>query len=267
MLTSPANPRLKAVAALRGRRGRTGGRILIDGARALGLALEAGVAVEAVYHCPELDPPGGLDVRADAAARGAEVQAVARGAFGRIAYGDAPDSVVAVARRPDTGLDRLPTAPTLVLVIVGLEKPGNLGALLRSADAAGADAVVVADGRADPFGPNAVRAGRGTVFTVPLAEAEGAEARSWLRARGLTAVAALPEAETAYTAADLRRPVAIVLGEEHAGLPAPWREAAGLAVRVPMRGRADSLNVAVTGALLLFEAVRQREASQGRGGN
>lgn len=265
MLTSPANPRLKALAALRRRRGRAGGRILVDGARALGLALGAGVAVEAVYHCPDLDPPEVAGLLAEAGAKGAEVVAVARGPFGRIAYGDAPDSVVAVARRPAAGLDRLPPSPKLVLVVVGLEKPGNLGALLRSADAAGADAVIVADGKADPFGPNAVRASRGTVFSVPLAEAEGTEAIAWLKARGLAVIAALPEAERPYTAADFGPPVAIVLGAEHAGLPAPWRAAADLGVRVPMRGRADSLNVAVTGALLLFEAVRRREAGSGRG--
>jgi TrmH family RNA methyltransferase len=267
VLTSPANPRLKAVAALRKRRGRADGQILIDGARALGLALEAGVGVEAVYHCPDLDPPETAGLLAEATAKGAEVLAVARAAFGRIAYGAAPDSVVAVARRPAAGLDGLPSDPTLVLVVVGLEKPGNLGALFRTADAAGADAVIVADGKADPFGPNAVRASRGTVFTTPLAEADGEAAAAWLHARGLTAVAALPEAETPHTAADLSGPVAIVLGEEHAGLPAFWRQAAGVAVRVPMRGRADSLNVAVTGALLLFEAVRQREGGKGPGGN
>jgi len=259
-LTSPRNPRLKAVAALRKRRGRDAeGRILIDGPRALGLALDAGMAVETVLHCPERDGPEAAAVLVRAAQAGAAVEAVGVSAFGRVAYGDAPDSVVAVAPRPATGLDRisLGSAP-LLLVAVGVEKPGNLGALLRAADGAGADGLIACDGAADPFGPNAVRASRGIVFSMPLAEVDTAEALDWLKARGVKIVAALPDGPLNYTDADLTGPVAIVLGEEHAGLPDPWRAAADLGLRVPMRGRADSLNLAVTGALLLYEAVRQR---------
>jgi TrmH family RNA methyltransferase len=224
-ITSPRNPRLKAAAALRKRRGRdAGGRILIDGARALGLALDAGVAVETVFHCPDRDGADAAAVVARAAQGGVAVEAVGAAAFGRLAYGDAPDSVVAVAVRPAMGLERIPAVPAaLLLVVVGIEKPGNLGALLRAADGAGADGVIACDGTADPFGPNAVRASRGTVFTVPLAEAGTADALAWLKARGVRVVAALPDAAEVYTDADLTGPVAVVLGEEHAGLPAPWR--------------------------------------------
>jgi RNA methyltransferase, TrmH family len=258
-IASPANPRLKAVLALRRTRGRTRtGQILIDGHRALGLALAAGVEVEAVYHCPERDTPEAKAVLQRAEANAIPLVPVAGSAFQKIAFGDAPDSVVAVARRPAADLDalRLPDN-ALVAVAVALEKPGNLGALVRAADGAGAHAVLAVAG-ADPFGPNAVRASRGTVFSLPLAEASTDAALAWLAARGLHIVATLPDADLAYTDVPLAGPVAIVLGEEHAGLPEAWRRAADAAVRVPLLGKADSLNVAVTGALLLYEALRQR---------
>jgi TrmH family RNA methyltransferase len=264
VLTSPQNPRLKAVAALRRHRARDReGRILIDGHRALALALEAGVAVETVLHCPDRDGPGARAAVADAARRGVAVEPVAGAAFARIAYGARPDSVVAVARRPGAGLTALEGrgGTPLLLVLAGLEKPGNLGALLRTADAAGAHGVLVCGPGCDPFGPNVVRASRGTVFTVPVAEADTEAALAWLRARGVALVAAVPDADTAYTDAPLSGPVAIVLGAEDRGLPPVWREAADVAVRVPMHGRADSLNVSVTGALLLYEALRRRAAA------
>lgn len=258
-IASPANPRLKAVLALRRRRGRArSGKILIDGHRALGLALAAGVRVEAVYHCPARDTPEAKAVLERAEAAGVTPVPVETAAFQKIAFGDAPDSVVAVAGRPAAALEalRLPEN-ALVAVAVALEKPGNLGALVRAADGAGAHAVLCVDG-ADPFGPNAVRASRGTVFSVPLAEAGSDAALAWLEARGLHLVATLPDAAFVHTEVPLAGPVAVVLGEEHAGLPAAWRRAADAAVRVPLMGEADSLNVAVTGALLLYEALRQR---------
>lgn len=258
-IASPANPRLKAILALRRKRGRArSGQIVIDGPRALGLALAAGVRVEAVYHCPERDTPEARAVLKQAESRGLAPVPVAPSAFDKIAFGDAPDSVVAVAERPGATLEalRLPEN-ALVAVAVGIEKPGNLGALVRAADGAGAHAVLAVDG-ADPFGPNAVRASRGTVFSVPLAEAGSDAALAWLAARGLHGVATLPDADFVYTEIPLTGPVAIVLGEEHAGLPEAWRRAADAAVRVPLKGKADSLNVAVTGALLLYEALRQR---------
>jgi len=257
-IASPANPRLKAVLALRRKRGRArSGQILIDGHRALGLALAAGVRVTDVYHCPERDTPEARAVLKQAASQGIMPVPVVAVAFDKIAFGDAPDSVVAVAERPVADLDalRLPEN-ALVAVAVGLEKPGNLGALVRAADGAGG-AVLAVDG-ADPFGPNAVRASRGTVFSTPLAEAGSDAALAWLAARGLHLVATLPDADFVYTDVPLTGPVAIVLGEEHAGLPERWRRAADAAVRVPLAGKADSLNVAVTGALLLYEALRQR---------
>jgi TrmH family RNA methyltransferase len=150
-----------------------------------------------------------------------------------------------------------------VAVIEGVEKPGNLGAVLRSADGAGVDAVVVADPATDPWNPNAIRASLGTVFTVPIAVATAAEAFDWLRNQGIGAVAALVDAPLSYTDADLTGALAIVLGSETAGLSEVWRTGDVTPVRVPMRGVADSLNVSVTAAILFYEALRQRGAQPG----
>ncbi len=155
-----------------------------------------------------------------------------------LAYGDRVEGLVAVARVPDTTLAavRLP-ADALVVVLEGVEKPGNLGAVLRSADAAGAHAVVVADPRTDLFNPNAVRASQGTLFTVPVAAGTAEEVVGWLRASSLAIVAARVDAALPYTQADLRGPVAIVLGSEAAGLTDAWTGPDVAAVRLPMARR------------------------------
>jgi RNA methyltransferase, TrmH family len=164
-------------------------------------------------------------------------------------------------RVPSLELDRLglPADP-LVLVIEALEKPGNLGAVLRSADGAGVDAVIAASPRTDLFNPNAIRASAGTVFSVPLAAASSGDVMAWLRRNGIRVVAARVEAERAYTDADLRGPVAIALGAETDGLTDAWSGDGVEAVNLPMLGMADSLNVSVTAAVLAYEARRQRGA-------
>jgi RNA methyltransferase, TrmH family len=179
----------------------------------------------------------------------------------RLAYGDRAEGLVATVRIPDLGLEglRLPADP-LVVVLEGLEKPGNLGAVLRSADAAGADAVIVADPRTDPFNPNAIRASLGTIFAVPVASGTSDAVRAHLRDVGVTVVAARVDAPLPYTEADLRGAVAIVLGSEAGGLTDAWSGDDIRAVRLPMLGVADSLNVSVTAAVLLYEARRQRGA-------
>jgi TrmH family RNA methyltransferase len=140
----------------------------------------------------------------------------------------------------------------------GVEKPGNVGAILRSADAAGVDAVIIADGGTDLYNPNTIRASLGTVFRQNICEASSADAIEWLGSKGLAIIAARPDATTLYTAANLRTGVAIVLGSESAGLTDAWNATGVLAVRLPMHGLADSLNVSTTAAVLFYEALRQR---------
>ncbi|MEX2091598.1 MAG: RNA methyltransferase, partial [Pirellulales bacterium] len=193
-------------------------------------------------------------------AAGAEILAVTAEVYEKFCFGERDEiGVVVVAETPQRRLSelQLPPAP-LVAIVEGVEKPGNLGAILRSADAAGIDAVIVADGASDLFNPNTIRASLGTVFGANVVEATTSEAIDWLRKQKLRAVAARPDAELSYTSIDFRGGVAIVLGCEATGLTDAWRGAEVVPVRLPMCGIADSLNVSTTAAVLFYEALRQR---------
>jgi TrmH family RNA methyltransferase len=177
----------------------------------------------------------------------------------KVAYREQPEGLLVVApQRPRNLADlELPAAPLLV-VLEGIEKPGNLGAILRVADGAGADAVLLSETGTDLFNPNVLRASRGAAFALPVVEAPIASLQSYLTAKGIRVLATSPAAECLYTSADLRGPVAVVLGAEDRGLSNTWLQAAAEQVRIPMHGCGDSLNVATSAALLLYEAVRQR---------
>jgi RNA methyltransferase, TrmH family len=260
-LTSRTNPRVTAVAALRDRRERDRrGLTIVDGAREVRRAIDAGVELIEVFICEPL--LAGPDARAalDAiGAAGLQPVSTSEGVFEKLAFGERAEGLVAVIRIPDLALERLslPASP-LVVVIEGVEKPGNVGAALRSADGAGADALIAASPRTDLFNPNAIRASAGTVFTVAVASASSADVRGWLRDHGLRVVAARVDAERAYTEADLRGPLAIVFGAEADGLTETWSDPDVEPIAIPMHGIADSLNVSVSAAVLLFEARRQR---------
>ena len=224
-------------------------------------ALDADADVVEAFVCEPLlagpDARAGLDALE---ARGTRVTSVSQGVFEKLAFGDRAEGLLAVVRIPDLSLERLALpADPLVVVIEGVEKPGNVGAVLRSADGAGADALIAASPRTDLFNPNAIRASAGTIFSVPLAAAPAADALAWARTAGLRIVATRVDADQPYTAVDLSGPVAIVLGAEADGLTATWDAPDVEAVRIPMRGIADSLNVSVAAALLLYEARRQRD--------
>jgi TrmH family RNA methyltransferase len=265
-LTSVANPRLRAAAALRDRRDRVRtGRLLVDGAREVARALDAGVTlVEAFVVAGPSPDPEVAAVAARAASLGVPLVPVARDLLARLAYGERASGIVAVAIAPETSLAGLglPATAPLVGVLEDVEKPGNLGAVCRSADGAGLDALIAAGGSAaaDPWNPNAVRASLGTVFTLPLAVATTADVLAWLCERGLRVVVARVDGSVSYTDVDLTGPVALVLGSEAHGLTADWSGSDMTAVRLPMRGRADSLNVAAAAAILFYEARRQRDA-------
>lgn len=261
VLTSFANPRVKAAAALRQRRARDrAGLTLVDGARELRRALDAGIEVVDAFTCEPLlagpDARAALDLLR---ARGVAAQPVNEPVFAKLAFGERAEGLVAVVRIPSLRLAdlALPDGP-LVAVIEGVEKPGNVGAVLRSADGAGADAVVAASPTTDLFNPNAIRASAGTMFTVPIASGLTLDVIAWLREHGLRIVAARVDAERPYTDLDLTGPLAIVLGAETEGLTDAWNAADIEPVRLPMLGVADSLNVSVSAAILLYEARRQR---------
>jgi len=260
-ITSRQNPRVKQAVALRdSRERRRSGRILIDGARETLRAIEAGISPVEAFICDELcQSAEAQEARTAIQASSAEQLHVSPDVFAKIAFGDRHDGIIAVASRPDSGLAKLnlPKNP-IVAVLEALEKPGNVGAILRSADAAGVDAVIVADGRTDLYNPNTIRASVGTVFRANVCEATTAETIEWLRSKQLVILAARPDAEKLYTEVDLRSGAAIVLGSEADGLTGTWQTSGVTPVRIPMNGIADSLNVSTTAAVLFYEAVRQR---------
>ena len=261
-ITSTANPRIRAVAALRDRGERQStGLTVIDGARELRRALDAGVEIVEAFVC---DPMlAGEDARVALTALRAGVAPVHQtspNAFAKLAFGSRAEGLVAIIRAPSLALARLePPDDALIVVMEGVEKPGNVGAVLRSADGAGADAVIAASPRTDLTNPNVIRASAGTVFTMPVAAAPTGQVRDWLRDRGVRVLAARVEASMPYTHADMTGPIALVLGSEDRGLTDAWDGAGVEAVHLPMRGVGDSLNVSVTGAILLYEARRQRD--------
>ncbi len=260
-ITSTANPRVKHLVRLRRRRDRDQDRrFLIEGFRELSRAVEAGVAIETLYHCPELYLGENEPALVEAlAASGADVMELGESACRKASYRDRPEGLLAVAEQFPTDLERLMLPHhALVLVLESIEKPGNLGTMLRTAEAAGVQGVIVCDPTTDPFNPNVVRASLGTLFLVPLAVSTTDETISWLRERGVSILASTPDGEVPHWEAGYRGSVAIVVGSEQLGLSDRWLEAADQRVIIPMAGHADSLNAAMATGILLFEAVRQR---------
>jgi len=252
-IASPRNPRVKALAALKERKERERrGLFLVEGRREVARALEAGLFLETLLLGPKARPED------RALAGGREVLFLSQAALERVSSRENPAQVLGVFRlsKRDLSQARLPPNP-LALVLLGLEKPGNLGAILRAADGAGADLVLVAEG-ADLFSPQVIRNSTGALFSLPVYPVSEEEARRFLEAQDLLRVAATPEGERLYWEEDYRKGVAFLLGTEDEGLPEAWKRRAQVRVRIPMRGRADSLNVAVSAALLLYEALRQR---------
>lgn len=262
LITSPANPRLKALVRLRRRRTRDEqGVSVVDGGEELLLALDSGVRPRVVYYCRDLmrDPDTQFAAVERARARGAEVIALSRMAFEKVSYREGPDGLMAVLPVAGGSLARLAVpAEPLLLVCEGIEKPGNLGAMLRTADAAGVHAAIALDPVTDWGNPNVVRSSKGCVYSVPVATATLGELRAWLAARGIRLVATTPDTAMLHTDADLTGGIAIAVGTEKYGLTESALAAADLAVRVPMAGRVNSLNAAVAAAVVVFEAVRQR---------
>ena len=266
-ITSLQNPRVKDAVRLRDARHRQKqGRILIDGARELARALGAGVRMLEVLVC-EAHCRGGeaRELLLQLPGCGAEIVQVAEPVFEKLAFGSRTEGVLGVAETPRPTLDglELPEDP-LVAVLEGVEKPGNVGAVIRSADAAGLDAVLVADPRTDLYNPNAIRASLGTIFTVPIAEGTSDEILPWLRRRKIAVFAARVDGSLAYTEADFRSPAAIVLGSEAEGLSPAWQSDEVTPIRLPMLGAADSLNVSAAAAVIFYEALRQRRGGGGR---
>jgi len=274
-ITSPANPRIKHAAALRvADARRSSGLTLVDGRRELVRAAASGIEiVEAFVDARRLHDPATAEFAvtldswlATLAAGGTRIAIVSDRAFERVAFGGRNEGVVGVVRFGSRALADTPfAAERPVFIIEGVEKPGNLGAILRTADAAGFGGVIVCDARTDVANPAVIRASLGTVFSMPLATCSTAEAIDWCRGHDRPIVAAMPEGTRLWHQVDLQGPAAILLGSEAHGLSAAWTSAARgtirmESVRLPMHGLADSLNLSVTAAVIAYESVRQREA-------
>ena len=258
VVTSRANPVVKRLRALLSG-GPADGRMVIEGVKLAAEAAAAGVDVTDCAVAPEIleGPHAALVARLEE--KGAAVRVLAAPILGALSGTEASQGLLAVARRPVFDEKRLFRATPLLAVGIGIQNPGNVGALLRTAEAAGATGAYLAGGCADPFSWKALRGSMGSAFRLPhVVVADAAEVLARLAARGVRTVAADAEAGTDYDDADLRQPVAVLVGNEGAGLPAEVLAGASTRVRIPMAAPVESLNVAVAAGVLLFEAARQR---------
>ena len=271
-VTSAQNAKVKTLLALqeKARLRKEMGLFVVEGRRELEHCVRAGFEIDTLFYCPEIV---GLAVGHSSAIRqtalpdldilsaAKQVIEVPRELYGKIAYRGGTEGMIAEVKVKERTLGelRLPENP-LVVVLEGVEKPGNLGAVLRSADAAGADAVLICDPLTDLYNPNLIRASIGAVFTVPVACCTSDEAIKWLKDNNINIYTAQLQDSSWYYDTDMRGGTAIVIGTEATGLTAAWREAADAHIRIPMLGELDSLNASVSAAILLFEAVRQRNA-------
>ena len=281
-ITSAQNPKIKNLLLLqeKSKARREQGLFVVEGRRELEHCLAAGFCPRTVFVCPEIAGQAGNDVLdagndvLDAGDDGLHAGDDARHArpdrasvieipadlYRKVAYRESTEGIIAEVEYKELTLKdlNLPENP-LIVVLESVEKPGNLGAVLRSADAAGADAVIFCDPLTDLYNPNLIRASIGAVFTVPCVAASSARVIPWLQERGIRILTAQLQDSSLYYDVDMRRGTALVMGTESTGLTQEWRQAASAHIRIPMLGRLDSLNVSVSAAILLFEAVRQRQ--------
>lgn len=258
-ITSLQNTRIKNIAKLSKAKERKAQNLFIlEGARELTLALSAGYEIDSVFVCRELftktDYPRVLDNVND------NIKfEVSEQVFEKVAYRESSDGLIALMKPKGHDLSDLNLNENpFIIILEAVEKPGNLGAILRTADAAKVDAVIVCDPQTDVYNPNAIRSGVGCIFTVPIAVCSSAEALNWLKEQGITAYAAELQASEWYQDVDYTSPSAIVMGTEADGLTDFWLNNADKRIKIPMRGKIDSLNVSVSTAVITFEAMRQR---------
>ncbi len=256
MITSKTNPKIKNVVKLqKSSERREQNRIIIEGRREIERALACGFVIDTLFVCNELGAQSS-EIKANV------IEEVSLEVFEKIAYRESSDGLLAVAIPRYSDLKNFkPKKNPLIIVLETVEKPGNLGAVMRTADAAGVDAVIIADPRTDLFNPNAIRASIGTIFSVPLFACSSEECIKWLKENDITIYCTYLKASIDYLDADFKKGSAIVMGTEATGISDTWVEAADQNLIIPMNGIADSLNVSVTTAIVVFEAIRQRRNS------
>ncbi|MCK5211279.1 RNA methyltransferase [Candidatus Parcubacteria bacterium] len=257
-INSLQNPLIKETVKLRKpseRRKRS--EILVEGYQEIKLAQNSGHSAQQLFYCAEY-----ADKRhSPDSLLSQETILVSEEVFDKISYRDNPDGFLAVISRPENylaGIKLNKDKPALIIVLESVEKPGNLGAILRTADAAGVDALIVCDAQTDIYNPNVIRSSLGTLFSVPVAIASNSEALSWLKENKINILSATPAANDIYSNEDMTNALAIVVGTEHDGLSAFWLNNADKQIKLPMLGKIDSLNASVSTAILTYEALRQR---------
>lgn len=261
-LSSTQNPKIKKLLALQQKSSlrRETGLFVVEGRREIQQCIDAGYDIDTLYiRAKENEAVVPADLPADINAC-----FVSPHVYERIAYRESTEGVIAVVHTRSRTLEELSfKGNPLLMVLERVEKPGNLGAIMRSADAAGADAVIVCDPLTDLFNPNLIRASLGAVFSVPCVACTSEECIRYLKEHHIRILTAQLQDSSLYYDTDMTAPTAIVMGTESTGLTTVWREAADAHIRIPMNGRLDSLNVSVSAAVLLYEAVRQRLTSTG----
>ncbi|MDP2940072.1 MAG: RNA methyltransferase [Candidatus Omnitrophota bacterium] len=261
VITSLNNPKIKQVVKLRQRKERDSQKLfIIEGYRELSLALHSSFAIKEFFYCEELLNGKHALLFDESSKRGAQIFKVSKKVFLKIAFGERQEGVLALAKERHFKLNDISLSKNpLVVVVESLEKPGNLGAILRTCDAAGVDAVIVCDGKTDIYNPNCIRASLGAFFSVPVLEETSQNVIDWLKKNKFEIFLALTNADTLYSKVSFLAPTALVLGSENKGLSLIWQNASDLKIKIPMNGKVDSLNVAMAASILIFEALRQRE--------
>ena len=265
-VTSAQNPKIKELLALQEKSRLRRGKCLFvaEGRREIGHCIEAGFSIRTLFICSGIIPEDEVEAileKGGAGIRGEQpnIIDVPAALYEKIAFRGSTEGIIAEVHMKDLSLGDIRTGENpLVVVLESVEKPGNLGAVLRSADAAGADAVIICDPLTDIYNPNLIRASIGAVFTVPVVATESEKAIRWLKDNRIQILTAQLQDSRQYYDTDMTRGTAIVLGTESTGLTEIWRKNADAHIRIPMLGRLDSLNVSVSAAVLLYEAVRQR---------
>jgi|APCry1669188910_1035180.scaffolds.fasta_scaffold00013_53 RNA methyltransferase, TrmH family len=262
-ITSLQNPHIKNLLLLgeKSRERKKQDLFIIEGLREFSLAMSAGFSIHSVFYCPEILPPEkAAKMFGDTVISG--LYEVSLQVYNRIAYRNDVEGLVALARPRHYELSSLVlSANPLILILESVEKPGNLGAVLRTADAAHLDAVIICDPLTDIYNPNAVRSSMGCIFTVPVAVSSVKETLGWLHSKHITSYATSLGADKFYHECDFRGPAAFVMGTEATGLSENWLEGADHSIKIPMSGTIDSMNVSVSAAIVIFEARRQRNFS------
>ena len=252
-ITSSANPKFKRLIALlqKSSERRESALFTVEGVREIFHCIEAGYKPDCIFFCP--------DIVSEETLPQCRHFALSAGLYAKAAYREGTEGAIGVFQAIEHPLSSLHLKDNpLIAVLESVEKPGNLGAVLRTSDAAGADALVICDPRTDLYNPNLIRASIGAVFTVPTAVCTTAQAITFLKSKGIRILTAQLQDSSLYYDCPMTKGTAIVMGTEATGLSDKWRQAADAHIRIPMLGKLDSLNVSVSAAILLYEAVRQR---------